>query len=145
MSSTGRHRRTRTLSAAVAVALAAGAGGIYPATAPDHAGAANYPKSSLKSQRNGTPGQRITVTAYGSEKATIDGSKLPKGQWPAATAGDHWTLSHLTFRNAPSSGVVATSSAGGIFKNLTTHGNGHSGFTLRGDGTTGNLVQNLDS
>lgn len=32
-----------------------------------------------------------------------------------------------------------------MFRNLVTADNGDSGFTLRGDGTTGNLVQNLDS
>lgn len=32
-----------------------------------------------------------------------------------------------------------------MFKNVTTHSNGDSGFTLRGDDTNDNLVQNLDS
>ncbi|MFF7628864.1 right-handed parallel beta-helix repeat-containing protein [Streptomyces cyaneofuscatus] len=173
--SRGRHRRTRTLSAAVAVAVAAGGVGVCPATAPDDASAAEavvvsttaqlekafaaagpgttiqlrggtyHPAKSLKSQANGTAQRRITVTAHGTEKAVVDGSKLPKGEWLVAIGGDRWTLSDLTFRNSGARGVVVTSSTGGIFRNLTTHGNGDSGFTLRGEGTTDNLIENLDS
>ncbi|MBB1245602.1 right-handed parallel beta-helix repeat-containing protein [Streptomyces durbertensis] len=104
-----------------------------------------HPTKSLKSQTDGTPERRITVTAHGTHKVVIDGSKLPSGQWLAAIAGDHWTLSNLTFRNSPAHGVVVTSSVGGVFRNLTTHGNGDSGFTLRGHGTVNNLIENLDS
>ncbi|WP_455355281.1 right-handed parallel beta-helix repeat-containing protein [Streptomyces sp. SYSU K217416] len=104
-----------------------------------------YPAKSLKSQADGTAKRRITVTAYGTEKAIVDGSRLPKGEWLVAIGGDHWTLTNLTFRNSRAQGVVLTSSVGGVFKNLTTHGNGDSGFTLRGEGTTGNLIENLDS
>ncbi|MFC9030303.1 right-handed parallel beta-helix repeat-containing protein [Streptomyces arboris] len=173
--SRGRHRRTRTLSAAVAVAVAAGGVGVWAATAPDDASAAEtvvvattaqlekafaaaapgttirlrggtyHPAKSLKSQANGTAQRRITVTAQGTEKAVVDGSELPKGEWLVAIGGDHWTLSNLTFRNSGAHGVVVTSSTGGIFRNLTTHGNGDSGFTLRGAGTTDNLIENLDS
>ncbi|MFB8139216.1 right-handed parallel beta-helix repeat-containing protein [Streptomyces parvus] len=173
--SRGRHRRTRTLSAAVAAAVAAGGVGVWAAAAPDDAGAAGavvvsttaqlekafaaagpgttiqlrggtyYPAKSLKSQADGTAQRRITVTAHGSEKPVVDGSKLPAGEWLVAIGGDHWTLSGLTFRNSRAHGVVVTSSAGGIFRNLTTHGNGDSGFTLRGEGTRDNLIENLDS
>ncbi|MBW8796048.1 MAG: right-handed parallel beta-helix repeat-containing protein [Streptomyces sp.] len=45
----------------------------------------------------------------------------------------------------PAQGFVVTSSTGGIFRNLVTADNGDSGFTLRGDNTVNNLVQNLDS
>ncbi|MER5180600.1 right-handed parallel beta-helix repeat-containing protein [Streptomyces sp. NPDC002896] len=171
----GRHRRTRTLSIAAAVAAAAGAGGVYLGLAPGNAGAATtvvvsttaqlqsavanaqagttiqlragtyYPTSTLKSTANGTPQARVTLTAYGSEKVKIDGSKLPDGSWLAGIYGDYWTVSGLTFQNSPAQGFVATSSVGGTFKNLVTADNGDSGFTLRGDGTTNNLVQNLDS
>ena len=75
----------------------------------------------------------------------IDGSKLPDGSWLAGIHGDYWTVQNLTFQNSPAQGFVATSSVGGVFKNLVTADNGDSGFTLRGDGTTDNLVQNLDS
>ena len=88
---------------------------------------------------------RITLTAYGSEKVRIDGSELAAGSWLAGIHGDYWTVQGLTFQNSPAQGFVATSSVGGIFKNLVTANNGDSGFTLRGDGTTNNLVQNLDS
>lgn len=104
-----------------------------------------YPTQSLKSSASGTADRRITVSAVGSDKVTIDGSKLPDGQWLTAVAGDYWTLSNLTFRNSPRHGVVITSSVGGVFRNLATHDNGETGFTLRGHGTSHNLVENLDS
>lgn len=75
----------------------------------------------------------------------IDGSKLADGSWLAGIYGDYWTVQNLTFQNSPAQGFVVTSSVGGVFKNLVTANNGDSGFTLRGDGTTDNLVQNLDS
>ncbi|MDX3638385.1 right-handed parallel beta-helix repeat-containing protein [Streptomyces sp. MB09-02B] len=103
------------------------------------------PTRTLKSTANGTPSARITFTAYGGEKVKIDGSALPAGSWLAAIHGDHWTVSGLTFQNSPAQGFVATSSVGGVFQNLVTANNGDSGFTLRGDGTTDNLVRNLDS
>ncbi|MFJ2024770.1 right-handed parallel beta-helix repeat-containing protein [Streptomyces sp. NPDC087897] len=173
--SRGRHRRTRTLSATVAVAVAAGAAGVWLTSGPDDARAAGtvvvsttaelekafadagpgttvqlrggtyHPAKSLKSQADGTARSRITVTAYGTEKPVVDGSRLPEDAWLVALGGDHWTLSNLTFRNSRAHGVVVTSSTGGIFRNLTTHGNGNSGFTLRGEGTTDNLIENLDS
>ncbi|MFH8888155.1 right-handed parallel beta-helix repeat-containing protein [Streptomyces sp. NPDC017949] len=116
-----------------------------PGTTIQLRGGTYLPARTLKSQADGTPTRRITVTAHGTEKVTVDGSKLPAGEWLTAIGGDHWTLSNLTFRNSPSHGVVLTSSVGGIFRNLRTHGNGDSGFTLRGDGTNDNLIQNLDS
>ncbi|GAA3782687.1 right-handed parallel beta-helix repeat-containing protein [Streptomyces phyllanthi] len=173
--STGRHRRTRTLSIAAAVAVASGACGVYLGLSNDGAEAATtvtvsttaqlesavanasagttiqvrggtyYPTKTLKSTANGTSSARITLQAYGSEKVKIDGSKLPAGSWLAGIYGDYWTVQNLTWQKAPAQGFVATSSVGGIFKNLVTANNGDSGFTLRGDGTTNNLVQNLDS
>ncbi|MFF4271392.1 right-handed parallel beta-helix repeat-containing protein [Streptomyces sp. NPDC001536] len=104
-----------------------------------------YPTATLKSTANGTSSARITLQAYGSEKVKIDGSKLPDGSWLTGIYGDYWTVQNLTFQNSPAQGFVVTSSVGGVFKNLVTANNGDSGFTLRGDGTTNNLVQNLDS
>ncbi|BAC74093.1 pectate lyase [Streptomyces avermitilis] len=104
-----------------------------------------YPTATLKSTADGTSSARITLQAYGSEKVKIDGSKLPAGSWLAGVYGDYWTVQNITWQNSPAQGFVVTSSAGGVFKNLVTANNGDSGFTLRGDGTTNNLVQNLDS
>ncbi len=104
-----------------------------------------YPTATLKSTANGTSSARITLRAYGGEKVRIDGSRLPAGSWLAGIYGDYWTVQDLTFQNSPAQGFVVTSSVGGIFRNLVTASNGDSGFTLRGDGTSGNLVQNLDS
>ncbi|MEU2790256.1 right-handed parallel beta-helix repeat-containing protein [Streptomyces sp. NPDC007100] len=108
-------------------------------------GGTYYPTRSLKSSADGTPTARISLVAYGNEQVRIDGSKLPAGSWLAGISGDYWTVENLTFRKSPAHGFVATSSTGGVFKNLVTADNGDSGFTLRGDGTNDNLVQNLDS
>lgn len=103
------------------------------------------PSATLKSTASGTSSARITLRAHGSDKVRIDGSRLPAGSWLAGIYGDYWTVQNLTFQNSPAQGFVVTSSVGGIFKNLVTANNGDSGFTLRGDGTSDNLVQNLDS
>lgn len=108
-------------------------------------GGTYYPAATLKSTANGTSSAPITLRAHGAEKVRIDGSRLPAGSWLAGIHGDHWTVQDLAFVNSPAQGFVATSSVGGVFRNLVTADNGDSGFTLRGDGTTGNLVQNLDS
>ncbi|GAA3793123.1 hypothetical protein GCM10022403_028850 [Streptomyces coacervatus] len=108
-------------------------------------GGTYYPSATLKSTASGTGSNRITLQAYGSEKVKIDGSKLPAGSWLTGIYGSYWTVQNLTFQNSPAQGFVVTSSTGGVFKNLVTANNGDSGFTLRGDNTVNNLVQNLDS
>ncbi|MFF4258097.1 right-handed parallel beta-helix repeat-containing protein [Streptomyces sp. NPDC001663] len=104
-----------------------------------------YPTATLKSTASGSSSNRITLQAYGSEKVRIDGSKLPAGSWLTGIYGSYWTVQNLTFQNSPAQGFVVTSSTGGVFKSLVTADNGDSGFTLRGDNTVNNLVQNLDS
>ncbi|WP_055632153.1 right-handed parallel beta-helix repeat-containing protein, partial [Streptomyces griseoruber] len=104
-----------------------------------------YPTATLKSTADGTSASRITLQAHGGEKVKIDGSKLPDGSWLTGIYGSYWTVQNLTFQNSPAQGFVVTSSTGGVFRNLVTANNGDSGFTLRGDDTVGNLVQNLDS
>ncbi|MET9089123.1 right-handed parallel beta-helix repeat-containing protein [Streptomyces sp. NPDC004237] len=169
-----RRTRTLSIAAAVAVAAGAGGvylglsnGGAQAAgstvtvstTAQLESAVANaaagaviqvragtyYPTATLKSTASGTGSARITLEAYGSEKVRIDGSKLPAGSWLTGIYGSYWTVRNLTFQNSPAQGFVVTSSTGGIFKNLVTANNGDSGFTLRGDDTVNNLVQNLDS
>ncbi|SEQ58689.1 Right handed beta helix region [Streptomyces sp. yr375] len=108
-------------------------------------GGTYYPTATIKSTASGTSSAPITLQAYGSEKVLIDGSKLPAGSWLAGIYGSYWTVQNLTFQSSPAQGFVVTSSTGGIFRNLVTANNGDSGFTLRGDNTVNNLVQNLDS
>ncbi|MFJ9561945.1 right-handed parallel beta-helix repeat-containing protein [Streptomyces fuscichromogenes] len=169
-----RRTRTLSIAAAVAVAAGAGGvylglsnGGAQAATstvtvsttaqlesAVAHAAAGTVievragtyqPTATLKSTASGTASNRITLRARSGEQVRIDGSKLPAGQWLTGIYGSYWTVQDLTFQNSPAQGFVATSSTGGIFKNLVTADNGDSGFTLRGDDTVNNLVQNLDS
>lgn len=108
-------------------------------------GGTYHPTRTLRSAANGTGSARITLRAHDGEKVRIDGSKLAPGSSLAAIDGDHWTVQNITWQNSPAQGFVATSSVGGVFENLVTAGNGDSGFTLRGDGTTDNLVRNVDS
>ncbi|MGX1269186.1 right-handed parallel beta-helix repeat-containing protein [Streptomyces phaeoluteigriseus] len=108
-------------------------------------GGTYYPAAALRSTASGTATNRITLQAYGGEKVRIDGSRLPAGSWLADIHGSYWTVRNLTFQKAPAQGFVVTSSTGGVFQNLVTADNGDTGFTLRGDDTVGNLVQNLDS
>ncbi|MFG3496680.1 right-handed parallel beta-helix repeat-containing protein [Streptomyces sp. NPDC047886] len=168
-------RRTRTLTLSAAIAVSAGAAGVWLGLTQEDAravgtvvvsdtaalrhavanatagttiqirGGTYYPTSTLTSTANGTATHRITLMAYGSEQVRIDGSGLPSGSSLAGLHGDHWTVRNIRFQNAPAQGFVATSSVGGIFENLVTNGNGGSGFTLRGDGTSDNLIRNLDS
>ncbi|MBC9726894.1 right-handed parallel beta-helix repeat-containing protein [Streptomyces sp. TRM68367] len=108
-------------------------------------GGTYHPTATLRSTASGTAAHRITLRAYDGEQVRIDGSRLPDGSWLAAIHGSHWTVEDLTFRNSPAQGLVVTSSTGGLFRNLVTADNGDTGFTLRGDNTVNNLVQNLDS
>ncbi|MFE9672593.1 right-handed parallel beta-helix repeat-containing protein [Streptomyces sp. NPDC006259] len=108
-------------------------------------GGTYHPTATLRSTADGTATHRITLQAYGGEKVRIDGSGLPPGSWLAAIHGSYWTVQNLTFQKSPAQGLVVTSSTDGVFRNLVTADNGDTGFTLRGDDTVGNLVQNLDS
>ncbi|WP_328772528.1 right-handed parallel beta-helix repeat-containing protein [Streptomyces sp. NBC_00286] len=135
----------RTVVVSSTAQLEAAVKAATPGTTIQVRGGTYYPTKTLKSSANGTSSARITLQAAPGAKVKIDGSKLPDGSWLAGIYGDHWTVENLTWQNAPAHGFVATSSAGGVFRNLVTANNGDSGFTLRGDGTTNNLVQNLDS
>ncbi|MGP3988417.1 right-handed parallel beta-helix repeat-containing protein [Streptomyces sp. 3N207] len=104
-----------------------------------------YPKQSLKSEESGTADAPITLEPCGSGEVKVDGSKLPEGEWLVGLSGNYWNVHDMRFQNGPAHGFVVTSSTGGVFKNLTTDGNGDSGFTLRGENTNDNLVENLDS
>ena len=108
-------------------------------------GGTYHPTRTLRSTADGTSSARITLRAYGGEKVRIDGSKLADGSPLAEIDGDCWTVQDITWQNSPAQGFVATSSVGGVFRNLVTADNGDSGFTLRGDGTSDNLVRNLRS
>ncbi|MGW1723937.1 right-handed parallel beta-helix repeat-containing protein [Streptomyces sp. NPDC002306] len=108
-------------------------------------GGTYHPTATLKSSADGDGSARITLEAQDGESVRIDGSRLPAGSGLAAIQGSYWTVQNLTFQNSPAQGLVVTSSTGGVFRNLVTADNGDSGFTLRGDHTVDNLVQNLDS
>jgi hypothetical protein len=108
-------------------------------------GGTYYPTATLQSTANGTSSSRIYLQAYGSETVKIDGSSLPSGDWIFKLTADYWTVSNITFQNSPDSAVVCQSCASTLWSNDKTIDNGDSGFTLTGDSTTNNTVQNLDS
>jgi hypothetical protein len=169
-----RHSRVAVALAAVLAAGAAGFGLHYGLSTPEAAAAGDVvvsstadlqsafknatagdvirvragtyrPTASLQSKASGTASNPITVTAYGDGTVTIDGSNLPSGKWIMDVQGSYWRVSNLTLTKGPAHGLVVTSSTGGVFRNLVTSHNGNSGFTLRGDRTVDNLVENLDS
>ncbi|MGW3726394.1 right-handed parallel beta-helix repeat-containing protein [Streptomyces sp. NPDC000851] len=145
LSEGGAQAASTTVTVSTTPELESAVKGAVAGTTIQVRGGTYTPTASLRSTASGTSSSRITLKAYGSEKVKIDGSKLPDGSWLAGIYGSYWTVENLTFQNSPAQGFVVTSSTGGIFRNLVTANNGDSGFTLRGDGTVNNLVQNLDS
>jgi len=116
-----------------------------PGTTIEVRGGTYYPSRTLRSSVSGTAGDRVHLRPYQGEKVRIDGSRLRDGASLLSLSADYWTVSGLELRNAPGGGLVCTSCSRGVFNNLTTRGNGDTGFTLRGDNTDGNLIRNLDS
>ncbi|MCH5673100.1 right-handed parallel beta-helix repeat-containing protein [Streptomyces gilvus] len=145
LSNGGAQAATTTVTVSTTAQLESAVRNAAAGTVIQVRGGTYYPTATLKSTASGTSSNRITLRAYGTEKVRIDGSKLPAGSWLAGIYGSYWTVQNLTFQNSPAQGFVVTSSTGGVFKNLVTADNGDSGFTLRGDDTVDNLVQNLDS
>ncbi|GGM89517.1 right-handed parallel beta-helix repeat-containing protein [Streptomyces fuscichromogenes] len=145
LSNGGAQAATSTVTVSTTAQLESAVAGAAAGTVIEVRAGTYYPTATLKSTASGTASNRITLQARSGEKVRIDGSKLPAGQWLTGIYGSYWTVQDLTFQNSPAQGFVATSSTGGIFKNLVTADNGDSGFTLRGDNTVNNLVQNLDS
>ncbi|MFH9862798.1 right-handed parallel beta-helix repeat-containing protein [Streptomyces sp. NPDC017202] len=141
----GAQAATTTVTVSTTAQLEAAVRNAAAGTVIQVRGGTYYPTATLKSTASGTSSNRITLQAYGTEKVKIDGSKLPAGSWLAGIYGSYWTVQNLTFQKSPAQGFVVTSSTGGVFRNLVTAANGDTGFTLRGDDTVGNLVQNLDS
>ncbi|MER5515053.1 right-handed parallel beta-helix repeat-containing protein [Streptomyces sp. NPDC002763] len=145
LSNGGAQAATSTVTVATTAQLESAVANATAGTVIQVRAGTYYPAATLKSTVSGTSANRITLKAYSGEKVKIDGSKLPAGSWLTGIYGSYWTVQDLTFQNSPAQGFVVTSSTGGVFKNLVTADNGDSGFTLRGDGTVNNLVQNLDS
>ncbi|MFD5798392.1 right-handed parallel beta-helix repeat-containing protein [Streptomyces diastatochromogenes] len=145
LSNGGAQAATTTVTVSTTAQLESAVKNATAGTVIQVRGGTYYPTATLKSTASGTGSNRITLQAYGSETVRIDGSKLPAGSWLTGIYGSYWTVQNLTFQKSPAQGFVVTSSTGGVFKNLVTANNGDSGFTLRGDNTVNNLVQNLDS
>ncbi|MCZ0989864.1 right-handed parallel beta-helix repeat-containing protein [Streptomyces diastatochromogenes] len=145
LSNGGAQAATTTVTVSTTAQLESAVKNATAGTVIQVRGGTYYPTATLKSTASGTSSNRITLQAYGSETVKIDGSKLPAGSWLTGIYGSYWTVQNLTFQKSPAQGFVVTSSTGGVFKNLVTANNGDSGFTLRGDNTVNNLVQNLDS
>ncbi|KAK1178323.1 right-handed parallel beta-helix repeat-containing protein [Streptomyces sp. NBS 14/10] len=127
----------RTLEKAFSVAKAG--------TVIEVRGGTYYPARTLRSSVDGTARDRVELRPYRAEQVRVDGSRLSTGSSLLSLRADFWTVSGMEFRNAPGGGLVCTSCARTVFANLSTHGNGDTGLTLRGKGSDNNVIRNLDS
>ncbi|MEU1788724.1 right-handed parallel beta-helix repeat-containing protein [Streptomyces sparsogenes] len=127
----------RTLEKAFSVAKAG--------TVIEVRGGTYYPARTLHSSVDGTARDRVELRPYRAEQVRVDGSRLRPGSALLALSADNWTVTGIEFRNAPGGGLVCTSCTGTFFTNLSTHGNGDTGLTLRGSGSDNNVIRNLDS
>ncbi|MFF8815638.1 right-handed parallel beta-helix repeat-containing protein [Streptomyces pactum] len=108
-------------------------------------GGTYHPTEPLRVRTGGTPGNRVVLRAFGAEKVTVDGSRLPAGAPLLELRADFTTVSGIEFRDAPDQAVVCTSCTGVVLENLRAHSNGDSGLVLRGPGTRDNVVRDVDA
>lgn len=108
-------------------------------------GGTYYPARTLRSSVDGTARDRVELRPYRAEQVRVDGSRLSTGSSLLSLRADYWTVSGIEFRNAPGGGLVCVSCESTVFDNLSTHGNGDTGLTLRGKGSNDNVIRDLDS
>lgn len=108
-------------------------------------GGTYHPTATLRTRADGTAGNRVVLKAYGSEKVTLDGSRLPPESPLLELRTDFTTVSGIEFRDAPDSAIVCTSCTGVVLEKLSAHSNGGTGLVLRGAGTRNNVVRDVDA
>ncbi|MFH8370755.1 right-handed parallel beta-helix repeat-containing protein [Streptomyces sp. NPDC018031] len=133
----GRGAPYRTLEKALEVA--------EEGTTIEVRGGTYRPAATLRTGADGTPGNRIVLKAYGSEKVVVDGGRLAADSSLLELRGDYWTVSGIEFRNSPANAVVCTSCTGDVFEQLSAYSNGGTGLVLRGAGTRYNVVRDVDA
>ncbi|OZV83058.1 hypothetical protein CA850_06005 [Micromonospora echinospora] len=93
---------------------------------------------------SGTAGQRITLSSHPGERAVVDASRVPTGEWAITQRASHWTVRGLEITNAPGHAYVCVSCRQSVFSRLSVHDNGGIGLLLRGPGTVANQVLESD-
>ncbi|MEU6072640.1 sigma-70 family RNA polymerase sigma factor [Micromonospora sp. NPDC047074] len=93
---------------------------------------------------SGTAQRRITISNYRDERAVVDASRVPDGQWAITQRASYWTVRGLEIKNAPGHAYVCVSCRHSVFSRLSVHDNGGIGLLLRDRGTVGNQVLDSD-
>ncbi|MEW2377250.1 sigma-70 family RNA polymerase sigma factor [Micromonospora sp. NPDC047812] len=93
---------------------------------------------------SGTARARITLRNHRDERAVVDASRVPAGEWAITQRASYWTVRGLEIRNAPGHGYVCVSCRHTVFSRLSVHDNGGIGLLLRDPGTVGNQVLDSD-
>lgn len=114
------------------------------------------PTTNIQITKSGTSSKPYTISAYGSEKVTIDGENLPGTPAPLGGSlanpqrgifhiekANYWKIYKLTFVNGPY-GVYVRDSSNNYFESIVTHDNYETGFHLEG-ALNNNQVIFLDS
>lgn len=93
---------------------------------------------------SGTAQRRITISGHRDERAVVDASRVPAGEWAITQRASYWTVRGLEIRNAPDHAYVCVSCRHTVFSRLSVHDNGGIGLLLRDPGTVGNQVLDSD-
>jgi RNA polymerase sigma factor (sigma-70 family) len=107
-------------------------------------GGTHRPTGPLSITTSGTAAQRVTLAGYGSERAVIDASGIPAGEWAITQRASYWTVRDLAVTGARDATWTCLSCVNNVFERLTVHDNAGVGLMLRDPGTAGNQVLDSD-
>ncbi|MCK9904959.1 right-handed parallel beta-helix repeat-containing protein [Frankia sp. Cpl3] len=108
-------------------------------------GGVYQPTAKIGITTSGTAASRIVLTSYGDEHAVIDGSRLPSTTKLIITTASYWDFGNLELRNSPQQALYAQTVHHTRFRHLDIHGNQNTGLDLTGQGSSDNLIENVDS
>jgi hypothetical protein len=95
--------------------------------------------STLQCLNSGTSSSKINFTG-----GTLDCSGLASGSWGVKVNGSYWNITNMTIKSAPDCGIVFQTGGYNYVNNVTTTGNGDSGFQIY-NGSHDNSVNNCYS
>ncbi|MEV6694971.1 sigma-70 family RNA polymerase sigma factor [Micromonospora sp. NPDC051196] len=93
---------------------------------------------------DGTRDQRIVLSGYRGERATLDASRVDPSKYAVTQRTAFWTVQDLEVRGSRSHAWTCNSCRFTTFRRLSVHDNYRSGLTLRDPGTIGNQVLDSD-
>ncbi|WP_433794431.1 sigma-70 family RNA polymerase sigma factor [Actinoplanes sp. CA-252034] len=102
------------------------------------------PAGPISITTSGTAEKQITISGYGSERAIIDASAIPAGQWAITQRASYWTVRDLEVTGARNATWTCLSCTNNTFERLTVHDNAGVGLMLRDGGTAANRVLDSD-